>query len=234
MDLKELRRTIPYQWRVQSFSKQKPTATCVAYIDARDVMELLDEVVKPENWQSDYKSVDGQMFGGIGILIDGWWVWKWDTGSESNVEKEKGQASDSFKRAAVKWGIGRFLYDLEVKTVKSSEPKKDNNTYPYVVDDNGQRVWNLTKHLNGGAKSTAAAASTSASLNSTPAQKASITPPKSVVVEQKKAEVKRLCDEKALVALLDKKDYAKYVLANTGLVLEEGNLDVIIERLKAI
>ena len=38
------------------------------------------------------------------------WVWKWDCGTESNTEKEKGEASDSFKRACVNWGIGRELY----------------------------------------------------------------------------------------------------------------------------
>lgn len=58
--------------------------------------------------------------------------------------------------------------------------------------------------------------------------------PKSVVIEQKKAEIKKLCDAKALVPLFDKKDYGKYVLENTGLILEEGNLDAIIERLKVI
>lgn len=155
MELKELKKQIPYQWRVQSFSKHKPAAQCVAYIDARDVMDLLDDVCGPQNWQSDFKDVGGQMFAGIGIRVGASgiedaadWVWKWDTGSETAVEAEKGQASDSFKRAAVKWGIGRFLYDLPIKTVKANEAKKD-GTFPYVVDDNGQRVWDLTKHLNG-------------------------------------------------------------------------------------
>lgn len=59
MDLKELKKKIPYQWRVQSYSKTKPSASCVAYIDARDVMELLDEVCGPENWQSDFRDVGG-------------------------------------------------------------------------------------------------------------------------------------------------------------------------------
>ena len=45
MNLKDLKKQIPYQWRVQSFSKNKAQAQCVAYIDARDVMNLLDEVV---------------------------------------------------------------------------------------------------------------------------------------------------------------------------------------------
>lgn len=149
--LKELKKEIPYQWRVQSFSKFDTTASCVAYIDARDVMNLLDEVCGAENWQSDFKDIGGQTFAGIGINIDGVWVWKWDTGSESNIEKEKGQASDSLKRAAVQWGVGRFLYELEIKKVKTNEKKTDGN-YPYVVDDNGKRVWNLTEHINNSLK----------------------------------------------------------------------------------
>lgn len=162
--LKELQKEIPFKWRVQSFSKNKPSAQCVAYIDARDVMKVLDEVVGPENWQDDYKDLGGQIFAGIGIRtsksptrskVDGsftaeedtGWVWKWDTGSESNIEKEKGQASDSFKRAAVKWGIGRFLYDLEIEYVTANEVKTDKN-YPYVIDEQGKRVWDLTKYIN--------------------------------------------------------------------------------------
>lgn len=153
MSLKDLQKPITYQWRVQSFSKYKPSATCVAYIDARDVMDVLDEVCGPDQWQDDYKQVDGKLLAGIGIRCQvsdkGWeWVWKWDTGSESNIEKEKGEISDSFKRAAVKWGVGRFLYSLPVKTVAANEVKKDGN-FPYVVDANGNRVWDLTAHLNG-------------------------------------------------------------------------------------
>lgn len=148
MELTDLKKQIPYQWRVQSYSKYKAEAMCVAYIDARDVMELLDEVVGGENWQSDYKDIGGQMFAGIAIRSDLSWVWKWDTGSESKVEAEKGQASDSFKRAAVKWGIGRFLYDLPVKKVKTNGALSDSHKYPEVVDEAGKRVWDLSKHIN--------------------------------------------------------------------------------------
>lgn len=148
MNLKDLQKPIPCKWRVQSFSKNKPQGQCVAYIDSRDVQNLLDDVVGIGNWQDDYKDVGGQMFAGIGIKCDNEWVWKWDTGSESNIEKEKGQASDSFKRAGVKWGIGRFLYDLDIKYVEANEVKTQSNS-PYVVDMNGKRVWDLTKFING-------------------------------------------------------------------------------------
>lgn len=147
MELKQLHKTIPYKWRVQQFSKNKPSASCVAYIDARDVMQLLDEVCGADKWQSDFKEVAGQVYAGIGIKVDSEWVWKWDTGAESNMEKEKGLASDSFKRAAVKWGVGRFLYDLDIKYVPTNEAKTGSN-YPFVVDTNGKRVFDLTKFIN--------------------------------------------------------------------------------------
>lgn len=55
----------------------------------------------------------------IGIFINEHWVWKSDGGSESNIEKAKGLLSDSFKRAAVKWGVGRFLYRLTIIKIPS-------------------------------------------------------------------------------------------------------------------
>lgn len=146
-NLKELKRVIPYQWRVQSFSKNKPSCACVAFIDARDVMNLLDEVVGAENWQDDYRVIHDQMFAGIGIFINNQWVWKWDTGTESQTEREKGIVSDSFKRAAVKWGVGRFLYDLDIKYVDANEVKTQSN-YPYPVDKQGKRIFDITTYIN--------------------------------------------------------------------------------------
>lgn len=108
-------------WRVGSTNKKKvaretgnqnakPTKGIpLAYIDARDVMERLDIVCGPGNWQCRYP------FTGcceIGIKIDGEWVWKANGAGVTDYEAEKGQYSDAFKRAAVLWGIGRYLYDL--------------------------------------------------------------------------------------------------------------------------
>lgn len=146
-NLKELRKIIPFKWRIQSYSKNIASATCVAYIDARDVMDLLDEVIGPENWQSDYKGIKGNLYAGIGIKLNEEWIWKWDCGTEPYTEKEKGEASDAFKRAAVKWGVGRFLYDLPVQYVKVSEIKKDNN-YPYPVDESNNKIKDLSAYLN--------------------------------------------------------------------------------------
>lgn len=81
------------------------------YKTARTDANLLDEKYGPFEWQNDFKVVDGVLYGGIGISDNqGGFVWKWDAGTESNTEAEKGRASDAFKRAGFKWGIGRELY----------------------------------------------------------------------------------------------------------------------------
>jgi hypothetical protein len=140
VDLSLLKQVIPYQWRVQSFyPKDAPTkAKCVAYIDARQVMDLLDEVAGPENWTTDFKRVGESLFCGIGIWHEGKWIWKWDAGSESDIEKEKGEASDSFKRAAVHWGVGRFLYNLEILDIKAGQYKGGKG---YGMDDEGNLLF---------------------------------------------------------------------------------------------
>lgn len=149
----DLQKEMSYQWRVQSFSKHKAKAACVAYIDARDVMRQLDEVCGAENWQDDYRVINGQLFAGIGIFINDKWVWKWDVGTESQTEKEKGLVSDSFKRAAVKWGIGRFLYDLPIVYVDSNGKKGDSDSadtkkFPSVIDAQGKICYDVTLLIN--------------------------------------------------------------------------------------
>lgn len=88
----------------------KPTkGIALAYINARDVMDRLDLVVGAQNWQCRYP------FTGcceIGIRVNGEWTWKSDGAGETDIEGEKGQFSGAFKRAAVMWGVGRYLYAL--------------------------------------------------------------------------------------------------------------------------
>ena len=84
--------------------------TILLYKNARVDMAMLDE--QDIIWQRDHKEVKGNLYCGIGIYDTDiqQWVWKWDCGVESFSEKEKGEASDSFKRAGFNWGIGRELY----------------------------------------------------------------------------------------------------------------------------
>jgi hypothetical protein len=87
-------------------------STYLLYKDARVDMTLLDEVVGPMNWQREHEFKDGKLYCKISIYNEdtNQWVSKEDVGVESFSEAEKGQASDSFKRSAVNWGIGRELY----------------------------------------------------------------------------------------------------------------------------
>jgi hypothetical protein len=84
--------------------------TILAYIDARCVMKRLDDVVGIDGWQDSYKSIDGRTMCELSIRINGEWVTKSDGAGDTNIEGEKGGISDAFKRAAVKFGVGRYLY----------------------------------------------------------------------------------------------------------------------------
>lgn len=80
------------------------------YKDARVDMRILDETVGALNWQKEYKRDNQNCVVSIWDESKQAWISKEDTGTESNTEKEKGLASDSFKRACFNWGIGRELY----------------------------------------------------------------------------------------------------------------------------
>ena len=81
------------------------------YKDSRCDMNILDECVGPDRWQRKHYECKGNLYCSIGIRNDsGEWVWKDDCGTEGYTEKEKSEASDSFKRAGTNWGIGRELY----------------------------------------------------------------------------------------------------------------------------
>jgi len=101
---------INFKFRLWNWNKAKTKISVLWYIDARDVMEELDK--RYWNWQRDHKQIWEHLFCWIGVKIDNEWIWKRDNWTESNVDKEKWESSDSFKRAAVNWGIGRFLYTL--------------------------------------------------------------------------------------------------------------------------
>ena len=142
-----LKKPIPHQWRVQSFSKTKPQATVLAYIDQRDMMDVLDTYCD-YGWEKKYEEIAGNLFCSIGIRMpDNSIMWRSDCGVESMTEKEKGRASDAAKRAGVNWGIGRFLYDMKVQYVDANV-KKEANNWPYCVDVNGKQIWDLTAHIN--------------------------------------------------------------------------------------
>ena len=108
------------EWRVQTAGEKngRPWARVLAYVTNRAIMDRLDEVVGPANWQNVYREGPaGGVVCGLSIRVsraDGMseWVTKWDGAENSDVEPVKGGLSNSMKRAAVQWGIGRSLYSL--------------------------------------------------------------------------------------------------------------------------
>lgn len=93
-------------------AKGEVYASLLLYKDARCDQRLLDETFGPFNWQREHTIIDGNLYCTVSVWDEQKKVWvsKQDVGTESNTEKEKGQASDSFKRACFNWGIGRELY----------------------------------------------------------------------------------------------------------------------------
>lgn len=101
-------------------------ASLLLYKDARCDMRMLDSVVGPEKWKCYYEKIGDTLFCSVGILCEQAamsteWVHKSDCGVPSNMESVKGEASDAFKRACFKWGIGRELYTAPRIWVPSSK-----------------------------------------------------------------------------------------------------------------
>lgn len=109
-------------WRAQTVSNKNPDAPkamALAYIDARDVMNRLDEVCGPDGWQDEYAETPlGRVICTIRVRCGDEWVSKADGAGKTDVEGDKGGISDAFKRAAVKWGVGRYLYDMPTPWVR--------------------------------------------------------------------------------------------------------------------
>lgn len=104
-------------WKPQTVSKAGNQALAAAYIDARVVMDRLDEVMGIDGWHDEYTPLpEGGAICRLSLRINGEWITKEDVGGESKQpdegDREKSAFSNSLKRAAVKWGIGRYLYRL--------------------------------------------------------------------------------------------------------------------------
>ena len=134
------------EWRLQNTTEEKMRGLAVPYVTNRAIQNRLDEVCGPENWYNDFKpwhsngKKEAQLCG-IAIYFEGrGFITKWDGAEDSDIEAVKGGLSDSMKRAAVQWGIGRVLYDLntvwvEIEkrgrsfVIKDSERVKLDNAY---------------------------------------------------------------------------------------------------------
>lgn len=112
------------EWRPGPTKDNKTRA--LAYIDARTVMERFDEVCGPAGWQSEHYHAGGErMACRISVWFEGrGWVSKTDGGGESDMEAEKGAFSIALRRAAVLWGVGRYLYTLDSPWVEIDDRKR--------------------------------------------------------------------------------------------------------------
>lgn len=128
MSLSDLKRPFSpseIEWRAGVTNADKTSALALAYISSRAVMDRLDEAVGPENWRDEYANgPQGGVLCGISIRCGDEWVTKWDGAENTDFEAVKGGLSDAFKRAGVKWGIGRYLYGLEGVWVKCEQRGK--------------------------------------------------------------------------------------------------------------
>lgn len=100
------------KWRVGATNTEKTKGIALAYIDSREVKKRLDEVCGLGGWQDRLLPVDGGFVSEIDIKIDDEWITRSNAAGHTRVEAIKGGASDAFKRAASKWGVGHYLYYL--------------------------------------------------------------------------------------------------------------------------
>ena len=119
-------------------SVTKMGCSLLLYKDARVDASILDETVGPFNWQKYYNRDNSNCVVSLWDEEKKQWIGKEDTGTESNTEKEKGLASDSFKRACFCWGLGRELYTapfIFVKCDTVTEGNKYKLKNPYIKYD---------------------------------------------------------------------------------------------------
>lgn len=140
MNLQDLAKPFPpdrISWRVGSTTKDKAKGMALAYIDARDVMGRLDQVCGPL-WQAEYVPMpNGSCCCRIGIKVGDEWIWRangaLNISDRDTVDAkemaEKGSYSDAFKRAAVLWGIGQYLYDLDSPWVELETYEKNGQVF---------------------------------------------------------------------------------------------------------
>jgi hypothetical protein len=97
--------------------KETGKVNLLLYIDSRAVVNLLDETVGCLNWKSRFYEANGLLIGEISIYNEDLkeWICKGDTGSESNIEKEKGLVSDVYKRVLSRWGVTELYSSPKIR-----------------------------------------------------------------------------------------------------------------------
>lgn len=128
------------EWRVSATNKEKTKGLAVPYVTNRAIQNRLDDTVGIDGWHNEFKPwKDGKaQLCGISIYFHErkQWLTKWDGADDSDIESVKGGLSDSMKRAAVEWGIGRYLYGMTQVWVCIEQRGKG----VVIVDDERQKL----------------------------------------------------------------------------------------------
>jgi hypothetical protein len=120
------------EWRVGSTTQDKSKGLALAYVTNRAIQNRLDDTFGPFGWQNEFRPWgDKSQLCGISIkdIGTGDWITKWDGAENTDYEPTKGGLSDSMKRAAYQWGIGRYLYKLDAVWVPIKQQGKS-----YVIE----------------------------------------------------------------------------------------------------
>jgi hypothetical protein len=131
------------EFRVCRVSSKSAKAQVLAYITARGIMQRLDDIFGITGWKDDYEILQGGVKCTLTLKIGNEQITKSDAASLTNIEPIKGAVSDSLKRAGVKFGIGRYLYDLPECWVDllPDKPLKARNPIHYHSSDNYSGWW---------------------------------------------------------------------------------------------
>ncbi|MEG8497802.1 Rad52/Rad22 family DNA repair protein [Klebsiella pneumoniae] len=135
------------EWRVQQcgLASSGPWAMVLCYVTNRAIMKRLDDVCGKAGWRNEYRDIpnNGGVECGISIKVDGEWITKWDAAENTQVEAVKGGRSGAMKRAAVQWGIGRYLYQLEERFAVCSTEKNNGWNKATYKDKKTNKFGNL-------------------------------------------------------------------------------------------
>lgn len=146
--VKKLSQEVPFKWRVQAANKERTKVQLTAYIDARQVQDILDEHCE-HGWSNSFEEIAGGIFCSITIYgPNGETYTRSDAGSRIEADSQdqmfeqgfKASASDAFKRSAVHFGVGRFLYDQPKVWLPCNERKQP-------LDERGQVIWDLSEYM---------------------------------------------------------------------------------------
>jgi len=206
------------EWRLQQAFEDRMGGLAVPYVTNRAIQDRLDDVVGPENWHNDFKPWHGNgkkeaQICGISVYFEGrGFVTKWDGSEDSDIEPIKGGLSDSMKRAAVQWGIGRVLYKMDAVWV---DIQKRGRSW-IIRDDNRAKLdrayLDTLKRLG---LSAARAGGLQAQLTPTPDKNAPVQqsePPKTITLPQR---------SKAEFVITDVSTQKGMSGVNTSLILED-------------